>query len=55
MGWSYEAFSISAHLSSHNSEQDDIHEALWADLCRRIEELINEEKYKPITPMTTLS
>jgi hypothetical protein len=52
MGWEGRALTITAALSNHNSEQDVIDEQLWEDLKRRIEALLSEEKYKPISPMS---
>lgn len=53
MGRRQESITITASLSSHNDEQDDIDEARWTELRGRIEDLLNESKYQDIGPMIT--
>ena len=48
MGRQMESFKVTASLSSHNSEQDDIDEALWEDLCEKIKALAADPKYAGI-------
>lgn len=52
MGRTHEEFKVTASLSSHNSEQDDIDDALWRDLCEKIKALAKDPKYAGIMPMT---
>lgn len=43
---------IYARLSRHNDERDDEHDALWAELCQRVDaavdEIVGEEKFRAI-------
>lgn len=51
MGREMTSLRITATLSSHNSEQDDITEALWEDLRARVDEITRDPKYASIGPM----
>lgn len=51
MGRRQESITITAQLSSHNDEQDDIDEARWNELCGRIQALLEDERYEDISPM----
>lgn len=51
MGRDLKHVEVSATLSNHNSEQDDIDLALWADFKQRIQEIVDDDKYAPICPM----
>lgn len=50
MGFELATWRVSATLSRHNSARDDEHDALWADMIARLQAIINEPKYEPITP-----
>lgn len=50
MGSRQESITINAHLSSHNSAQDDIDAARWEELRGRIEALLEDERYEDIRP-----
>jgi hypothetical protein len=49
MGYDSRELRITASVSRHNSDKDDEHDALWADLCARVEAIVNEPQYEPIT------
>lgn len=51
MGRQWEDFTVSASLSRHNSDQDEIDNALWEELQVRIRLIIMEHRYDPINPM----
>lgn len=48
MGYELVDFKVIASLSRHNSDKDKEHDRLWEDATKRIEEIINDPKYKPI-------
>lgn len=52
MGYEYKTLSITASVSRHNSARDEADDRLWDDLVKRVEEIVNDEKYRQITPMT---
>lgn len=52
MGYEYRTLSITASVSRHNSARDEADDRLWDDLVKRVEEIVNDEKYRQITPMT---
>lgn len=51
MGRQWEEIKVAAHLSRHNSDQDEIDNALWEELQERISLIIMEHRYEPINPM----
>lgn len=48
MGRDGVSFTIYASLSNHNSEQDVIDEALWDELCAKIQKIAAQKKYEGI-------
>lgn len=52
MGREMVGIKVYATLSSHNSEQDDLDQALWDDLTSRIKAMCGEPKYDDIRPDT---
>jgi len=51
MGRNQVELKVTAALSSHNSEQDEIDEALWEEIEERIKAIISESRYEDIRPM----
>jgi hypothetical protein len=51
MGREIRGLKVSVTLSSHNSDQDRIDEALWAEFCKAVEELAAQPKFASIMPM----
>jgi hypothetical protein len=52
MGWNLENWCVSVRTSSHNSKQDEIDQQLWEELKARLEELISEPQFEPISPIS---
>lgn len=48
MGWERKEIQICGHVSRHNSPKDDRDDALWADLVRRVNEIVNDPHYEPL-------
>ncbi len=48
MGYERLKFSVECLLSRHNSEKDKEHDALWAELRLKVEDIVNEPKYEEI-------
>lgn len=49
---SIEVLTVVASVSRHNSEQDDVDDALVEDLRTRLEAIAHEDKYESIRVMT---
>jgi hypothetical protein len=43
------SFDVEATVSNHNSEQDVIDRELWAEVCKRVEEVLKDPKYDAIS------
>lgn len=50
MGRELKTLTVNATVSRHNSTEDDRDDALWDELCERIEALVDEARYLPIRP-----
>lgn len=48
MGYDIVDYRITASVSRHNSDQDEEHDALWEEVKKRIQEIIDDPKYAPI-------
>lgn len=48
MGWTYVKFQMRGHVSSHNSEQDDIDHDLWEEFTDRIRAIAKEHRYESL-------
>lgn len=53
MGRNQESITITARLSAHNDERDEVDEALWSELQTRIAAILQDQRYEDITPMIT--
>jgi hypothetical protein len=51
MGRKQERLTVAAHVSRHNSEQDDIDDKLWEELSNDILEVTKNPKYESINAM----
>ncbi|MEY9837418.1 hypothetical protein [Streptacidiphilus sp. EB103A] len=51
MGWTNYHTEISVSLSSHNSPEDEDHEALYTELRERVRAIVDEPKYQAIGAM----
>lgn len=52
MGWDREELQIFGHVSRHNSPQDAEDDALWADLVKRVREVIDDPRYESLNIIT---
>lgn len=50
MGWEIREATITARLSRHNDERNQLHDDLWDDLMKRVSEVVNDPKYADLTP-----
>ncbi len=50
MGRETQSTTIRASVSRHNSEQDEIDDALWEEIRNRIDVLIREPRYRNMYP-----
>jgi hypothetical protein len=50
MGRDRRTATIYASVSRHNSEQDDIDDALWDELIDAVRDLISDPRYDSISP-----
>lgn len=48
LGTTREMLTVYAHLSNHNTEQDEADEAAWRDLVTKIRDLANRPEYDKI-------
>jgi hypothetical protein len=52
MGYEHVEFKIVASVSRHNSDKDKKHDELWAEVIKRVEEIMNDPKYDEIQVMS---
>ena len=50
MGYDRRSMTVTVYVSRHNSEQDEIDDALFDDMVERIREIINDPKYADLGP-----
>lgn len=46
MGWDSVRWSVSGRVSRHNLENDDIDNALWDEVVKRLEEVRDDPKFE---------
>jgi hypothetical protein len=52
MGFELVTFKVYAKVSRHNSEDDDIDDALWEGLFQRVQAICQDPIYESIDPQT---
>jgi hypothetical protein len=53
VGYERKEFVVMGHVSRHNSEKDERHDALWDEVVKKLEAIIDDPKYSEITLMSS--